>query len=61
LILLVAGGAYGLGFIWGRDPIKHLLTATAIAVAAVPEGLPAIISMTMVRLRCMPNLAVVMT
>jgi len=48
--VIVAGVAYGVGFIFNRDPVKHLLTAAAIAVAAIPEGLPAIMSMTMVSL-----------
>ncbi|KAJ4462446.1 ion-transporting P-type ATPase [Paratrimastix pyriformis] len=46
-ILIVAAISYGIGVAWGRNPVDHLFTAATIAVAAIPEGLPAIISMTL--------------
>ncbi|KAJ4461888.1 ion-transporting P-type ATPase [Paratrimastix pyriformis] len=47
VIMSIAVVVYLLGFAYRRDPLQHLLTSSAIAVAAIPEGLPAIISMTM--------------
>lgn len=38
---------YGAGLLRGEDPIKMLLTAISVAVAAIPEALPAVITIAL--------------
>lgn len=38
---------YGAGVLRGEDPIKMLLTAISVAVAAIPEALPAVITIAL--------------
>jgi len=38
---------YGAGLLRGEDPIRMLLTAISIAVAAIPEALPAVITIAL--------------
>ncbi len=45
--LAVAGLIFGLGVLRGEDLTLMLMTAVSVAVAAVPEGLPAIVTVTL--------------
>jgi Ca2+-transporting ATPase len=38
---------YGVGLLRGEEPIKMLLTAISVAVAAIPEALPAVITISL--------------
>jgi Ca2+-transporting ATPase len=43
----IAGGLFAAGLATGRDPLMMFLTATAVAVAAVPESLPVAIGVVL--------------
>jgi Ca2+-transporting ATPase len=43
----LAAGVFGLGLLRGYDPIEMLMFSVAVAVSAIPEGLPAVISVTL--------------
>ena len=47
LCLCICGVMFGVGLLQGRDMLDMFLTAVSLAVAAIPEGLPAIISIVL--------------
>ena len=47
LCLCVCGVMFGVGLLQGRDMLEMFMTAVSLAVAAIPEGLPAIISIVL--------------
>lgn len=47
IVLFICALIYILGLLRGEDPIKMLLTAISVAVAAIPEALPAVITISL--------------
>lgn len=45
--LVVAAGVAGLGLLLGRDGLEMVMTGLSLAVAMVPEGLPAVVTITL--------------
>ncbi|WP_425090921.1 cation-translocating P-type ATPase [Tropicimonas sp. S265A] len=45
--LLVAGLVIALGVLMGRPPVEMFMTGLSLAVAIVPEGLPAVVTVTL--------------
>jgi Ca2+-transporting ATPase len=45
--LLVCAGAFGLGILRGHGFLEVFMTAVSLAVAAIPEGLPAIVTVAL--------------
>lgn len=47
-ILVIAAVTFAVGvFVQGQDPLEALMTSVALAVAAIPEGLPAIVTIVL--------------
>ncbi len=47
VILIICGVIYGLGVLRGEEHLQMLLTAISVAVAAIPEALPAVITIAL--------------
>ncbi|MFN0202278.1 MAG: cation-translocating P-type ATPase [Bacteroidia bacterium] len=47
VVIGICAVLYGVGLLRGEDPIQMLLTAISVAVAAIPEALPAIITIAL--------------
>lgn len=47
IVLVISGGLFTVGLIQGKSFIETLLFATSVAVAAVPEGLPATVTIAL--------------
>lgn len=46
-VILIAIVIFGVGFVFGNDIIDMILVSMSIAIAAIPEGLPAVITITL--------------
>ncbi|HET7896976.1 MAG TPA: HAD-IC family P-type ATPase, partial [Flavisolibacter sp.] len=49
LILLICVVLFGVGLVRGEEPVRMLLVAISLAVAAIPEALPALITIALSR------------
>ena len=47
VILLISLSAFGIGWVMGRDLFEMLLLAVALAVAAIPAGLPIVVTVAL--------------
>lgn len=47
IVLVVCAIVFGVGLLYGNDLLEMFMTAIALAVAAIPEGLPAIVTVVL--------------
>lgn len=47
IIIVICAVIFGAGWLRGEDPTRMLLTAISVAVAAIPEALPAVITISL--------------
>ena len=47
IVIFICAIIYGAGLLRGEDPIRMLLTAISVAVAAIPEALPAVVTIAL--------------
>jgi len=47
IVLVICGIVFGIGVLRGESPLLMLLTAISLAVAAIPEALPAVITISL--------------
>jgi Ca2+-transporting ATPase len=47
IVVFICAIIYGAGLLRGEDPVRMLLTAISVAVAAIPEALPAVITISL--------------
>ncbi len=45
--IVVCGLVFGIGILQGRDILEMFMVAISLAVAAIPEGLPAIVTIVL--------------
>lgn len=46
-IVVFCGAVFGLGLLTGKEPVQMLMASVALAVSAIPEGLPAIMTIAL--------------